>query len=122
MLHGLQQALGLNPEVIWAGLGLGGGIGRCQAVCGALNGGAVALGFARQGSPREDAVPQTREEAARLYKSFEAAFGHTDCRHLTGYDFQAPQGYQQYRDDKAARARCESYVAFVVRKALEGRG
>ena len=118
----LQEEYDLPEGVVAGAMGLGGGIGRCQAVCGAISGGVVALGHsvAQSLGNAQEARVRTRKLAGDLYRAFAGEFGCTDCRTLTGYDFQAPGGYEAFheRDTAAGERFCNKYVTYTVKTAM----
>jgi len=121
----MQQAHPVMSAIVpWVATGFGGGIARCQAVCGAISGGVIAIGLSRAGQSREQVLGDILRDARHLYRSFEEAFQHTDCRHLTGFDFSAPGGYEAFRQSNVRQERCHRYVRFVMkylwREAQEG--
>ena len=118
----MQEAWGIPWEgVRWAALPLGGGVGRSQALCGALNGGAIALGLrlGQRGLDREDLQEEARERAAEMMRRFREAFGHVDCAVLTGHDFNDPEEHQKWLDSGLREERCVKYVGFVARHLAE---
>ena len=113
----LQETWGFPWEAVrWAALPLGGGIGRSQSVCGAINAGAMAIGMrlGQQGLGRDELVDEAREQAGDLMRRFQETFGHVDCRILTDHDFSDPDGYQRWRESGLREDRCVKYVSFVA--------
>ncbi len=116
MLQVVQQLSPIPNDIVpWVATGFGGGIARCQAVCGAISGGIIAIGLSRAGQDRDRVVGDILRDARHLYRSFEEAFQHTDCRRLTGFDFSAPGGYEAFRQSTVRQERCHRYVRFVVK-------
>ena len=118
MLQVLQDELGIKDEkVSWAIAAFGGGIGRCQSVCGALSAGAFALGYLKavQHEDRGAARAQIRRHAGELYRAFQREFGATDCLTLIGYDFSTPEGYEEFQRSGTRQQKCNGFVEFVVR-------
>ena len=112
----MQQAYPVAADVVpWVATGFGGGIARCQSVCGAVSGGVMAIGLSRAGQSRDEALGDILKAARSLYRSFGEAFQHTDCRQLTGFDFNAPGGYEAFRQSNVRQERCHRYVRFVVK-------
>ena len=118
----LQEGYDLSEDIVAGGMGFGGGIGRCQAICGAISGSVIALSHyvTATTNTQQEARAKARELARESYKAFAAKFGHTDCRTLTGYDFQAPGGYEAFhqRDVAAGERFCNRYVEYAVRTAM----
>lgn len=118
----MQEAWGFSWEdTRWAALPLGGGIGRSQSVCGALNGGAMAIGLqlGQRGLGRSELEGEARRRAQEMMQRFRETFGDVDCRALTGHDFSEPDGYQRWRDSGLRDERCVKYVGFVSRYLAE---
>ena len=118
----MQQVYGIDDDLLhWASLAFPGGIGGCQDVCGAVAGGAMALGgsFSRKGKDWREVYEDLRRAVGDFYRDFEQEFGTAECRALTGYDFSQPEERQKFRDDAEARRRCRSYVEYAVRKLTE---
>ncbi|MBI2872069.1 MAG: C_GCAxxG_C_C family protein [Chloroflexi bacterium] len=118
----MQEVYGIQDEVVpWAALALGGGIARCQDVCGAVTGGSLAVGLSQslRGLDHDRSRDEAYERARSLYRRFQERFGAVDCRTLTGHDFSAPEGYTRFRQDREARRRCQEYVTFVVESLAE---
>ncbi|MCL5263760.1 MAG: C-GCAxxG-C-C family protein [Chloroflexi bacterium] len=118
----LQEAYDLSTDIVAGGMGFGGGIGRCQSVCGAISGSIIALSHCATATTNaeQEARAKARELARESYKAFAAKFGHTDCRMLTGFDFQTPGGYDAFhqRDVDAGERFCNRYVEYAVRTAM----
>src|SRR3990172_6835485 len=114
----MQEATGQDPELLLMAAGFGGGIGRCQAVCGAISGGVIALAVKNrlEYKDTQEARTATSRAARELYRGFEQTFGRTDCRSLTGHDFSTPEGYQRFTESGVKQERCYNYVTFVVQK------
>ena len=118
----MQEAWGFPwEEICWSALPLGGGIGRSQSVCGAVNGGAIAIGMRlrQRGVSRNELVEEAREQAKEMVRRFRETFGHVDCRVLTGHDFSDPAEYQRWHDSGLREERCVKYVGFVAKYLVE---
>lgn len=108
-----------------AATGFGGGLGRCQLVCGALTGGVIACSLAvarKRGSDRADRNGLRGETYAlvrELVQAFEDRFGAVDCRTITGHDFAAPGGHQAFSDSGARDTVCRPAVRLVVEAATK---
>jgi C_GCAxxG_C_C family probable redox protein len=118
----LQEALDLPENIVAGAIGLGGGIGRCQSLCGAISGATVGLSHhvAANTASAAEARPKVREMAQDLYLSFAAMFDHTECRDLVDADFLAPGGYEAFhqRDMERGERFCNPYLEHAVRTAL----
>ena len=81
-----------NPDLLWAGMALRGGIaGQQQAACGALSSAAVCLGL-RHISPLDDEEQSDKsreivyEKARKLADSFLEKYGAVSCIDLVGVE------------------------------------
>lgn len=112
VLRGVAHALGLPlPDpLLKATTPFGGGIGRAGAVCGALSGGALALGLAfGRVSPSAEQKEVAYAHARRLWQRFVEQTGNEACRAINTLGFDHP-------DHKAF---CTRIVAAGARLAAE---
>lgn len=97
----------------------GGGFGSCGLVCGALTGGAMAIGLAlgrdKPGAPRDKAVDATRE----LVDSFIEEMGSSLCLELTGADLRTDEGRQHMQDHNLRERVCNPAIAYAARRTVE---
>lgn len=113
VLRGVCEALDLQAgeALLMAATPFGGGIGRAGAVCGALSGGAMALGLV---FGRTTADPEQKtiayEHAQRLWQRFVERAGNESCRAINTLSFDHP-------DHKAF---CSRIVAIGAEMAAEG--
>ncbi len=108
-------------DVRWAALPLGGGVGRSQALCGAISGGAMAIGMrlGQRGVERAELEDESRERTMEMVRRFRERFGQVDCRELTGHDFNDPEEYRKWRESGLREETCVKYVSFVSRYLAE---
>ena len=108
---------GIDPRPAFA---LGGGIGHAGDACGAITGGAIAIGLL-VGDHVTD-VPQAKNEARDLalafYRDFQAQFGTVDCRPLIGLDISTDEGFQAFRASDRKEQVCTRVVTYAVRRLL----
>jgi len=96
--------------------GMGGGIGHTGHVCGALSGGAMAIGLA---SPLKKLKDHTAEKqwanaiATELVDDFNREFAAVECRQLLGVDLRAADAGERYRAE-GCKPRCAHFVSFVA--------
>ena len=102
----------LVPKIASA---LGGGIGRCGSVCGALTGGVLAIG-AKHGTnePSLKKRLKTSELANQLYKRFEKQNGSVLCRELIGYDLSDPKQLKKAQETNVFEEKCPVFVKRTV--------
>jgi C_GCAxxG_C_C family probable redox protein len=103
------QSVELTDQAKKMATPFGGGIGRSEDVCGALIGGALAIGVSLgRTTPEEDRL-RSYEAAGELYRAFQARFGSTCCKVLNRSDFKSPEH----------RTRCGEYVGEATRLAIQ---
>lgn len=93
--------------------GLGAGLGRRQHLCGAINGGAMALGAALGNETGADLAAKERTyEAVQAYISaMEAEIGSLDCRTLLGVDLNTPEGKATFKERGLSASVCDKLIA-----------
>ena len=97
--------------------GLCAGISRTSNVCGAVTGGVMAIGLLMgRNLPNEPAI-NTYIPVQKFMDKFEAAFGSTNCRVLTGCDLNTPEG-QDYFKVKNIWVECRKYSEEATRIAI----
>jgi C_GCAxxG_C_C family probable redox protein len=90
ILAAFAQAEGINPaDTIGYATAFGKGIAGQGYTCGALTAGLMMLG--RYGCGKGLDKKTVMKEAAAFYKAFEAEFGHTHCKILSGHDCDDPE-------------------------------
>lgn len=105
-----------DPGDSAAAMALNGGIAYTGATCGAVTGAALALGLLAA-SRRDDHVEAklaARLLTADLLAAFEAQFGTSSCRALTGVDLRAPGGHAAFLASGAWREGCMRQLEMVV--------
>ncbi len=98
--------------------GFGGGIARNGDVCGAVAGGAMAIGLALGRDRPEQSRDACYNAADRFYNEFAEAFGSCKCRDLTKVDLKTPAGTEAYRN-RIHGERCVPIVAWAAKRAYE---
>ena len=120
MVLALAPADGRTPDGIQrAATALGGGIARAGLACGCLTGAAVAVGLrmGRTSSDDTEAKERAYRVTASIARRFEAAFGTTECRKLTGLDFNEDNPQDEL--DRVHSEVCAKLVRFVAEAAAE---
>lgn len=100
--------------------GLGGGIGHEGELCGALTGGALAVGL-HFGSddPNDKAAKATAyERSAEYMRRFANANGARRCRELTGVNLRSADGREAFRLLKVKEHVCHGVLRNAVRQVL----
>ena len=114
-----------NEDFLWAGITFFGGISRDQeAPCGAVTGGAVALGLKHRCALADKekakrARTDAREDAGQMVEGFKKRFGGMSCMGLIGIDFSEPGGYQKFQESGVWKDKCYKYIEYVVEKLYE---
>jgi C_GCAxxG_C_C family probable redox protein len=74
------------------GAGLGGGVGRTQSICGAINAGAIILGARHSTgiSGDNDSKEKTSEIVGRFVLECEKVLGNTQCKELLNINLSNP--------------------------------
>ena len=113
----LTEAYGLPADAArGASMALNGGIAYSGGTCGAITGAALAVGMLeerRHGDHRE-AKRAAREVVAETMREFEATFGATTCRALTGVDLSTEEGHRAFVASGAWREGCMRQIEHVV--------
>ena len=101
----------------------GGGIARWGAVCGAVVGGTMALGF-RYGRTRAEEKEEREKTYAKVQEmlgKFEKEYGTVQCRGLINLNLMDPADRKKF-DELGLRKRCAGFVSRIaenVRKTLK---
>ena len=94
---------------------LGGGVGDRGSLCGAVTGGAIAIGL-KYGS--NNPASQERRKATSLALEFLDRFnqkcGGTECINLLGYDLTNPAELEIVKNRKELKQKCAQYVGAAV--------
>jgi C_GCAxxG_C_C family probable redox protein len=85
----------------------GGGVGRCEDLCGALSGGVMGIGAALVRKESKEDKFASYNASKRLYEQFTKEFGSSLCKDLNHGDFKSPQH----------EARCKNFTLQSVRMA-----
>ncbi len=97
------------------GAGLGGGVGRKQTICGALNAGAIVFSAAlgNETSTDLDQKELASAQVRNLVEDFEEHFGSSQCRDLVGVDFTTEAGQEEAEQKDVYRKVCDACVRHV---------
>jgi C_GCAxxG_C_C family probable redox protein len=110
----MQEELGIESDLIpGIALGFGGGLGRRGLVCGALNGGVMAIGLRHGQMKGMEAKDTAYALALELCQRFEGQHGSALCRDLTGCDLTTPEGKQKWSDSNG-HEKCSQFVSTAV--------
>jgi C_GCAxxG_C_C family probable redox protein len=113
----LKEAFGL-PDAAdsSAAMAFNGGVAYSGATCGAVTGAAMAIGqlAASRLADHREAKRAARELTADLLAAFEAEFGATTCRALTGVDLRTEAGHRAFIEGGAWRDGCMRQIELVV--------
>lgn len=125
VLLAIQEVLGLgNSSVVKAATGLVGGINRMGLVCGALTGGALALGlkYGLDCSSSEDPesfrkvypIPAVQE----LVEGFKKKFGSAMCPKITGIDLNNEEQHASW-NQSGGNEKCCKLIGETARMVAE---
>jgi len=121
-----QLLPGFDDATMRIASNLGGGVAGWGDLCGALLGGAMAIGllYGTEG----DETPQTfdeervkeRKTTLELMKKFEARWGHVGCRSLLGCPGCTPEERAKRGEELKARGEslCDEYVDWTAAEVL----
>jgi len=94
---------------------IGAGVARWGSVCGAVVGGAMALGYVF--GPGMCSEIEEREKTylyvQKLIKDFEEVYKTIECHQLIGFNLLDPQEREAYRQSPL-RKKCSECIAFAV--------
>jgi len=113
----LKEAFGV-PETADSSpaMALNGGIAYSGGTCGAVTGAALAVGMLaeRRFADHGEAKRAARLLTADLLTAFEAAFGTSACRELTGSDLRTEAGHRAFIEGGIWRDRCMRQIETAV--------
>lgn len=113
----LKTACSLDaPSDPSAAIALNGGIGYSGGPCGAITGGALAVGMLAEQRMEDHTAAKlvARELVAGTMEVFRAEHGAIDCRDLIGYDLRAPGQHHAFLESGLWSTRCISQIETVV--------
>ncbi len=113
----LKDIYGLDdPMDASAAMAFNGGVAYSGGPCGAITGGAMAVGILaeRRISDHKRAKTVARELVYETMLAFEAEHGAVDCRSLIRYDLRAPGEHQAFIDSGLWRDVCAAQIHTVV--------
>jgi C_GCAxxG_C_C family probable redox protein len=118
VLLAIAESKGIQSDLIpKIATGFCGGISRTCGMCGAVSGSIMAINlFVGRNSPEDSAQPAYAVVRSMLQK-FEAKFGSTNCKDLTGCDLGTEEGHKRFEDDNIAE-RCRDYVQEATTMAM----
>jgi C_GCAxxG_C_C family probable redox protein len=96
----------------------GGGVARLGTICGALIGGAMALGFCygRTQAEEKERKEKTYKKVQEMLREFEEDFGTIQCKNLIQLNLLDPADRQKFQEMKLIN-RCSRFVAKSVESA-----
>lgn len=111
---------GQNELIPKIATGLGGGIGRCGSICGALTGAVLAVGV-KYGANEINAEKKALSyaKAQELYLKFEKQHGEVMCRNLIKYDLSKPEEFAKAKEENAFETVCSKLIKSTVKNFLE---
>jgi C_GCAxxG_C_C family probable redox protein len=116
-----------DTNILRVASNLGGGVAGWGDICGALLGGAMAIGL-KYGTNGNEAVQhfddmrlRERKMTQELIEEFNKKWGHVACRSLLGCEGCTPEERFKRGEDLRARgeSHCDEYVDWTAAKTLE---
>jgi C_GCAxxG_C_C family probable redox protein len=106
-LRGVCHGMGIElPDVaLKISTPFGGGVGRCEDLCGALSGAVMGIGATLGRKEANDDKFTSYNAAKKLHEQFAGNFGSTLCKELNHGDFKS----------KEHEARCKNFTLESVR-------
>jgi len=108
-----------NDVICRIAFGFAGGLGNTGAVCGAVVGAVMAIGFKRG---RADTMEEGLRELAvprEFRRRFEAEMGTISCRELTGADLTTEEGLKQFMSSDTPQTVCFPAVGAAYRLVVD---
>ncbi len=102
------RAMKLPEEALRMATAFGGGMGRCEDVCGALSGAVMGIGAELGRTDGRMEKDRCYEKVEKTRSAFLAEFGSTSCRVLNKGDFES----------KEHETRCKNYTLEAVKIAI----
>jgi C_GCAxxG_C_C family probable redox protein len=124
VLQALQSYYRLQDQQLWrTATGLGAGMGRQGLTCGAVTGACLAMGLVTSQTKQTQGVLGLKEETyarvSELIRRFEAQFGTTSCRVMTGCDLRTPQGQADFKTNQISDRVCYPAVRLAVEAVID---
>lgn len=111
--------MGVESDLIpGIALGFGGGLGRRGLVCGALNGGVMAIGLRHERMREMEDKDTAYALVLELCRRFEGQHGSALCRDLTGCDLTNLEDRQRWLDS-GGHEKCSQFVSTAVEILLD---
>ncbi len=106
-LRGVCHGMGIELPVVALRIStpFGGGVGRCEDICGALSGSVMGIGAALGRNDTNEDRLVSYKAAKRLHEQFIKEFGSSSCKQLNHGDFES----------KEHEARCKNLTLEAVR-------
>jgi C_GCAxxG_C_C family probable redox protein len=118
----INDTYGLNVEAIPRMMApFGGGVSRCDELCGAVTGAVAAIGmvFGRDGEEAAESKELCYELTRRFVKEFRRLRGATHCTDLLGINLSDAAQLQRAQDEEYFRKECPGIVGDSVRLVVE---
>jgi C_GCAxxG_C_C family probable redox protein len=96
-----------------------GGIGNTGAVCGAVVGAVMAIGFKQGRADTMEGVLRNLAVTREFRRRFEAEMGDINCRELTGVDLSTEDGLEQFMSSDTPQKVCFPAVGAAFRLAVD---
>lgn len=110
--HGIQSDF--IPKIA---TGFCAGIARTSGICGAVSGGIMAIGMLFGRNAKEQTVDDCYRLIRSFLQAFEARFGSTTCKTLTGCQLDTPEGMRFFLDN-GIREKCRGLTKGAAEIAM----
>jgi C_GCAxxG_C_C family probable redox protein len=106
-LRGVCYGIGIELPIVALKIStpFGGGVGRCEDICGALTGSVMGIGAALGRDDAKGDKFASYDATKKLYERFIKEFGSSSCRQLNKGDFKSPEH----------ELRCKNFTLEAVR-------
>ena len=119
VLLAVAEHAGIDSQLIpKIATGFCGGMSRTRGVCGAVNGGVMALGLLFGRNSPELAVDNTYGKVQQFLAIFQERYGSINCFDLIGVDLGTEEGREQFKQ-RGIRSTCQGFTGGAARMVAE---
>lgn len=110
-----------NQKNSSAAMALNGGIAYSGGVCGAITGGAMAIGELSKQRIKKHKKAKTiaRKITMKIMEEFKQEFGSCNCSDLIKYDISIPEEHDKFIESGVWKEDCMAQIEFVVSKLFK---
>ena len=119
ILLAVAEAKGIQSDLIpRIATGLCSGVARTCGVCGAVNGGIMALNLLTGQSSPNESVEENYAAVQKLLSAFEDKFGSTNCQELIACDLGTRKGQETFEANNLDE-QCKRYTEQATRLTMQ---